>query len=345
MIQNNSEEKIKFSCNKLWKLFGNDCYNFLNNKNFNPTNEDFKKANIIPAVQNANLKILEGEIFVIMGLSGSGKSTLIRCLSRLTDSTFGEIYFENSDLIKMTYKELINLRRHKMGMVFQNFALLPHMTVLGNVLFPLEIQGMKKQNMNNKALEVLELVGLKGRENYFPKELSGGQQQRVGIARSLAVDPEVWFLDEPFSALDPLIRGEMQNEFLKIQELLHKTIIFITHDFDEAIKLADRIAIMKDGKIIQIGSPEELVISPSNSYVKEFTKEIVRSKVLTAKSIMDQNSIDNNLEYKINENSIVDEFSSKIIDNNIKGLVVNSNGQGIGTIDKNKVIDILMNRE
>ena len=152
-----------------------------------------------------------------------------------------------------------------MGMVFQNFALLPHMTVLGNVLFPLEIQGMKKDEMNKKAFEVLELVGLKGRENYFPKELSGGQQQRVGIARSLAVDPEVWFLDEPFSALDPLIRREMQNEFLRIQELLHKTIIFITHDFDEAIKLADRIAIMKDGKIIQIGTPQDLVISPSNS--------------------------------------------------------------------------------
>ena len=344
MIENNTEQKIKFSCKKLWKLFGKDCYNFLNQNNFQPKDEDFKKANIIPAVQNANLEILEGEIFVIMGLSGSGKSTLIRCLSRLTEATFGEIYFENSDLLKMSYKELINLRRHKMGMVFQNFALLPHMTVLGNVLFPLEIQGMKKDEMNKKAFEVLELVGLKGRENYFPKELSGGQQQRVGIARSLAVDPEVWFLDEPFSALDPLIRREMQNEFLRIQELLHKTIIFITHDFDEAIKLADRIAIMKDGKIIQIGTPQDLVISPSNNYVKEFTKDIVRSKVLTAKSIMDKNSIDNNLEYRINENTIVDEFSSKVIDNNIKALVVNSDNQGIGTIDKNKVIEILMNR-
>ncbi|MBD42194.1 MAG: ABC transporter ATP-binding protein [Pelagibacteraceae bacterium] len=343
-MQNNTKKKIKFSCRKLWKLFGDDCFNFLNNKNFQPTSDDFKKANIIPAVQNANIEILEGEIFVIMGLSGSGKSTLIRCLSRLTDSTFGEIYFENSDLIKMKYKELIKLRRHKMGMVFQNFALLPHMTVLGNVLFPLEIQGMKKKEMNKKALEVLELVGLQGRENYFPKELSGGQQQRVGIARSLAVDPEVWFLDEPFSALDPLIRREMQNEFLRIQGLLHKTIIFITHDFDEAIKLADRIAIMKDGKIIQIGTPEDLVISPSDNYVKEFTKDIVRSKVLKAKSIMDDSSIDNSLEYKINENAIVDEFSSTIVKKDIKALVVDSNNKGIGTIDKNKVTDILMDK-
>jgi len=279
-----------------------------------------------------------------MGLSGSGKSTLIRCLSKLTDTTYGEIYFENSDLNKMSNKELINLRRHKMAMVFQNFALLPHMSVLGNVLFPLEIQGMEKNEMNKKAFEVLELVGLKGRESYFPRELSGGQQQRVGIARSLAVDPEVWFLDEPFSALDPLIRGEMQNEFLKIQSLLHKTIIFITHDFDEAIKVADRIAIMKDGKIIQIGTPEDLVISPSDDYVKEFTKDVIRSKVLTAKSVMDYNSIDNDLEYKIKENDLVEEFAAKIIDANIRALVIDSSGKGVGTIDKNKVIDILMNR-
>ena len=218
------------------------------------------------------------------------------------------------------------------------------MSVLGNVLFPLEVQGMEKNKMNQKALEVLELVGLKGRENYFPKELSGGQQQRVGIARSLAVDPEVWFLDEPFSSLDPLIRGEMQNEFLRIQSLLHKTIIFITHDFDEAIKVADRIAIMKDGKIIQAGTPENLVISPSDNYVKEFTKNVVKAKVLTAKSIMNYNSIDNNLEFKIKESELVESFSSKIIDNNIKALVIDSKGKGIGTIDKNKVINILMNR-
>jgi len=344
MTQNKIEIKIKFSCKNLWKLFGDNCLFFLEKNNFEPTDTELKKANIIPAVQNINLNILEGEIFVIMGLSGSGKSTLIRCLSRLTDPTHGQIYFENSDLIKMSNKELIDLRRHKMAMVFQNFALLPHMSVLGNVLFPLEVQGMEKNKMNQKALEVLELVGLKGRENYFPKELSGGQQQRVGIARSLAVDPEVWFLDEPFSSLDPLIRGEMQNEFLRIQSLLHKTIIFITHDFDEAIKVADRIAIMKDGKIIQAGTPENLVISPSDNYVKEFTKNVVKAKVLTAKSIMNYNSIDNNLEFKIKESELVESFSSKIIDNNIKALVIDSKGKGIGTIDKNKVINILMNR-
>ena len=214
--------KVKFSCKNLWKLFGRNHLNFLNQHNLKPSLEDMQKANIIGAVQNANIDIFQGEIFVIMGLSGSGKSTLVRCLSRLIESTYGEIYFENSDLRKMSYNELIDLRRHKMGMVFQNFALLPHLTVLGNVTFPLEIQGLKRNDYTEKALEVINLVGLKGRENYFPKELSGGQQQRVGIARSLAVDPEVWFLDEPFSALDPLIRREMQNEFLRLQDLQKK---------------------------------------------------------------------------------------------------------------------------
>ena len=342
---NIEENKIKFSCKNLWKLFGNKPEEFLKNKNYNPSEADLKEFNIIGAVQNANIEILEGEIFVIMGLSGSGKSTLVRCLSRLIESTHGQIYFENSDLRKMSDKELIDLRRHKMGMVFQNFALLPHMTVLGNVMFPLEIQGSKKDEIKKKALKVIELVGLKDRENYFPKELSGGQQQRVGIARSLAVDPEVWFLDEPFSALDPLIRKEMQDEFLRLQNLLHKTIIFITHDFDEAIKLADRIAIMKDGLIIQVGTPEQLVINPATNYVKEFTNDILRSKVLTASSIMEEISNKTNNYIKINEKSVVESFAADLIDNNKNALVVNDENKEVGVITKEKVIDILINRD
>ena len=342
---NVKENNIKFSCKNLWKLFGNKPEDFLKNKNYNPSEADLKEFNIIGAVQNANIEILEGEIFVIMGLSGSGKSTLVRCLSRLIESTHGQIYFENSDLRKMSDKELIDLRRHKMGMVFQNFALLPHMTVLGNVMFPLEIQGSKKDEIKKKALKVIELVGLKDRENYFPKELSGGQQQRVGIARSLAVDPEVWFLDEPFSALDPLIRKEMQDEFLRLQNLLHKTIIFITHDFDEAIKLADRIAIMKDGLIIQVGTPEQLVINPATNYVKEFTNDILRSKVLTASSIMEEISNKTNNYIKINEKSVVESFAADLIDNNKNALVVNDENKEVGVITKEKVIDILINRD
>ena len=342
---NVKENNIKFSCKNLWKLFGNKPEDFLKNKNYNPSEADLKEFNIIGAVQNANIEILEGEIFVIMGLSGSGKSTLVRCLSRLIESTHGQIYFENSDLRKMSDKELIDLRRHKMGMVFQNFALLPHMTVLGNVMFPLEIQGSKKDEIKKKALKVIELVGLKDRENYFPKELSGGQQQRVGIARSLAVDPEVWFLDEPFSALDPLIRKEMQDEFLRLQNLLHKTIIFITHDFDEAIKLADRIAIMKDGLIIQVGTPEQLVINPATNYVKEFTNDILRSKVLTASSIMEKMNNKTNNYIKINEKSVVENFAADLIDNNKNALVVNDENKEVGVITKEKVIDILINRK
>ena len=342
---NVEENKIKFSCKNLWKLFGNKPEDFLKNKNYNPSEADLKEFNIIGAVQNANIEILEGEIFVIMGLSGSGKSTLVRCLSRLIESTHGQIYFENSDLRKMSDKELIDLRRHKMGMVFQNFALLPHMTVLGNVMFPLEIQGSKKDEIKKKALKVIELVGLKDRENYFPKELSGGQQQRVGIARSLAVDPEVWFLDEPFSALDPLIRKEMQDEFLRLQNLLHKTIIFITHDFDEAIKLADRVAIMKDGLIIQVGTPEQLVIHPATNYVKEFTNDILRSKVLTASSIMEKINNKTNNYIKINEKSVVENFAADLIDNNKNALVVNDENKEVGVVTKEKVIDILINRE
>ena len=342
---NVEENKIKFSCKNLWKLFGNKPEDFLKNKNYNPSEADLKEFNIIGAVLSANIEILEGEIFVIMGLSGSGKSTLVRCLSRLIESTHGQIYFENSDLRNMSDKELIDLRRHKMGMVFQNFALLPHMTVLGNVMFPLEIQGSKKDEIKKKALKVIELVGLKDRENYFPKELSGGQQQRVGIARSLAVDPEVWFLDEPFSALDPLIRKEMQDEFLRLQNLLHKTIIFITHDFDEAIKLADRVAIMKDGLIIQVGTPEQLVINPATNYVKEFTNDILRSKVLTASSIMEKMSNKTNNYIKINEKSVVENFAADLIDNNKNALVVNDENKEVGVITKEKVIDILINRE
>ena len=344
-MSKNIDNRVKFSCKNLWKLFGNNSLEFLKNSNFQPSPNDFQQSNIIGAVQNVNIDIYESEIFVIMGLSGSGKSTLVRCLSRLIESTYGQIYFENSNLREMSNKELIELRRHKMGMVFQNFALLPHMTVLGYVMFPLEVQGIKSHECMNKALKVIELVGLKGRENYFPKELSGGQQQRVGIARSLAVDPEVWFLDEPFSALDPLIRREMQDEFLRLQDLLHKTIIFITHDFDEAIKLADRIAIMKDGLIIQIGSPEELVINPATDYVKEFTKDITRSKVLTAKSIMENTHNETKGYIEVNENTIVDTFASKLVDNNTNALVVNNSKKPVGIIQKDKIINVLMNKD
>jgi glycine betaine/proline transport system ATP-binding protein len=221
-----------------------------------------------------------------MGLSGSGKSTLVRCLSRLIEPTAGEIIFNGENLLAASDTRMIEIRRHQMGMVFQNFALLPHLTVLANVAFPLEVQGVDKPTREARALRMIELVGLAGRERFFPRELSGGQQQRVGIARSLAVEPELWFLDEPFSALDPLIRREMQDEFIRLQSVLKKTIVFITHDFDEAIRLADRIAIMKDGAIVQSGTPEELVLRPADAYVAAFTRNVAKAKVLRAGTLM-----------------------------------------------------------
>ncbi|MEX0305240.1 MAG: glycine betaine/L-proline ABC transporter ATP-binding protein [Leisingera sp.] len=277
--------KIKLSCRNVWKLYGSNAEAFLK-QNPSPEGEDIRNAGIIGAVRNASIDIAEGEIFIIMGLSGSGKSTLVRCLSRLIEPTGGEVLFDGVDLLRANEQELIEIRRHKMGMVFQHFALLPHLTVLQNVMFPLTVQAVPKAEAEARAREVVELVGLKGREDYYPRELSGGQQQRVGIARSLVTEPDLWFLDEPFSALDPLIRREMQDEFLRLQARLHKTIVFITHDFEEAVRLADRIAIMKDGEIIQVATPEELVLNPATDYVAEFTRHIPRSKVLTVGGIM-----------------------------------------------------------
>ena len=276
---------VKLSCRNVWKVFGSNAEDLFNNAS-TPTDDDLTAGGFIGAVRDANLDVHQGEIFIIMGLSGSGKSTLVRCLTRLIEPTFGEVLFDAKDLMKASATELTEMRRHKMGMVFQHFALLPHRTVLGNVAFPLEVQGASKPEREERAMKVIDLVGLTGREGYYPRELSGGQQQRVGIARSLAVEPDVWFLDEPFSALDPLIRREMQDEFLRLQSVLHKTIVFITHDFDEAIRLADRIAIMKDGKIIQIGTAEELVLSPATDYVSEFTRGIPRAKVLSVRALM-----------------------------------------------------------
>ena len=277
---------VKLACRHVWKLFGPHPRRFLEEYDFQPTFQNIRKAGLIGATRDVSLDIYEGEIFIIMGLSGSGKSTLVRNLTRLIEPTAGEILFDGMDLLKADEKTLINIRRKKMGMVFQNFGLLPHRTVLENVAFPLEVQGVARFVREEEAEQMIELVGLKGRENYFPRELSGGEQQRVGIARSLAVEPEIWFLDEPFSALDPLIRAEMQDEFLRLQKVLHKTIVFITHDFDEAIRLADRIAIMKDGEIIQVGTPEELVLNPADAYVSEFTQKVPRAKVVSAATLM-----------------------------------------------------------
>jgi glycine betaine/proline transport system ATP-binding protein len=278
--------EAKLVCRNVWKLFGARAAETLRAAGSEPPPEKLAGAGLVTAVRNVNLSVREGEIFVIMGLSGSGKSTLVRCLSRLIEPTAGEILFNGRDLLAASDAEMIDLRRHKMGMVFQSFALLPHLTVEQNVAFPLQIQGMAVRERKDRAQKMIALVGLEGRESAYPRQLSGGQQQRVGIARSLAADPELWFLDEPFSALDPLIRREMQDEFLRLQSVLKKTIVFITHDFDEAIRLADRIAIMKDGAVVQAATPEEIVLNPATDYVREFTRAVSRAKVVRAAQVM-----------------------------------------------------------
>jgi glycine betaine/proline transport system ATP-binding protein len=288
---------IKLSCRNLWKVYGDQPGDFFNGPDGAIANTSdhigqIRGAGHIAAACNVSFDVREGEIFIIMGLSGSGKSTVVRCLSRLVEPTAGEVIFDGEDLLKASRAELIEIRRHKMGMVFQHFGLMPHLTVLENVAFPLKVQGVGREQRFARAQEMLDLVGLEGREAAFPRQLSGGQQQRVGIARSLAVEPAVWFLDEPFSALDPLIRRQMQDEFLRLQKLLHKTIVFITHDFLEALRLADRIAIMKDGEIVQIGTPAEVVMQPADDYVTEFTQDVPRVKVITAGDIMSADTTD-----------------------------------------------------
>ena len=270
----------------------------------------------------------------------------MRCLSRLIEPTAGEVLFDGQDLLKIPARELIEIRRHKMGMVFQHFALLPHRTVLQNVAFPLEVQGVDRATREKRALEIIELVGLKGRDRYYPRELSGGQQQRVGIARSLAVEPDVWFLDEPFSALDPLIRREMQDEFLRLQTMLRKTIAFITHDFDEAIRLADRIAIMNEGRIVQIGTPEDLVTRPADDYVANFTRDVAREKLLTVASVMQAPREDQPVsDGMVRQTDKVADVARRIVGSELPLRVVDDSDRVVGVVSRAHVLDMLFSGE
>jgi len=279
-------------CQDVWQVYGTDAKEQLKRALSETSDAPSKaaallrKRGLFPAVQNVSFEVNEGEVFVIMGLSGSGKSTLIRTIARLIEGTAGSILIDDENILTASKSRLIELRRNKLGMVFQHFGLFPHMTVLDNVAFPLKMQGKALTQRHARALEVLELVCLTGREMAYPHELSGGQRQRVGIARALAVNPDVLFLDEPYSALDPLIRRQLQDEFLKLQAGLKKTSIFITHDITEALKLADRIAIMRDGVIVQIGTPDEIIVSPADDYVAEFTRDVAKGRYAHVSSMM-----------------------------------------------------------
>ena len=342
---------VKISCRNVWKVYGKDPAQFFTGGNGDVADtrglwEKFEAQGHIGAACNVSFDVHTGEIFVIMGLSGSGKSTVVRCLSRLIEPSAGEVLMDGGDLLKLSDRELIEFRRHKMGMVFQNFGLLPHLTVLENICFPLKVQGIAPQQREARASEVIQLVGLEGREDSFPRQLSGGQQQRVGIARSLAVEPEIWFLDEPFSALDPLIRRQMQDEFLRLQKLLHKTIVFITHDFLEALRLADRIAIMKDGQVVQVGAPAQLVLHPADAYVAEFTKDVPRARIITAGAIADAatdaetKTATHALSQRVDALTTLEELMPLFADNP-EGLIVQRDGNDIGIVTPQSVVSAL----
>jgi len=343
-----NEPKIKsnspvIKCESVYKIFGNNAKNLLENSKGQVDAKTFQDAGCIVGVNNASFEVNKGEMLVVMGLSGSGKSTLLRCISRLTDATSGKIFIDGENLLEMNSRQLIELRRNKMGMVFQSFALLPHKTVLENIAFPLMMKKTGTEESIKKALEMVELVGLKGRENYFPRELSGGQQQRVGIARSLAIEPDIWFLDEPFSALDPLIRKEMQDEFLRLQGVLNKTIMFVTHDFDEALRLADRIAIMKDGIIEQLDTPDNIVLNPATEYVQKFTQDIPREKVLKIESIMEPVNSNSSQSLTISKDAIIETVAESILNSKETLTVIDpkNNNEVVGSLNPSKVVKVL----
>ncbi|HLF88652.1 MAG TPA: glycine betaine/L-proline ABC transporter ATP-binding protein [Anaerolineales bacterium] len=333
----------KVALHHIWKIFGPNPQYVLEKINNGSTRADIlSQTGHVIAVRDVSFEVAQREIFVVMGLSGSGKSTLVRCLSRLIDPTAGKVIINGADVTAMSMVELRELRRHTVSMVFQRFGLFPHRRIIDNVGYGLEIQGMEIHARRQKSNEILELVGLKGWENHFPHELSGGMQQRVGLARALAVDPEIMLCDEPFSALDPLIRRDMQNELLNLQQTLHKTIIFITHDFLEALKLGDRIAIMKDGEIVQIGSPQDIVAHPVDDYVREFTQDVPRAKVLTAASIMKPiNETQRNGFKSVPHHWTLEQLISLVLATDEVLQVVDDTGNPMGELDRRTVLEAM----
>jgi glycine betaine/proline transport system ATP-binding protein len=285
------EEKL-VEVENLWKVFGNDPKRALKKEHRGRSKDELQdKLGLIVGLREISFSVKKGELFVLMGLSGSGKSTLARTFLRLIEPTAGTIRMGGENVTKMNREQLRDFRRHRVSMVFQHYGLFPHFTVLQNAAYGLKARGDDKETREKTALEALETVGLKGWEEYFPHSLSGGMQQRVGLARALATEPDLLLMDEPFSGLDPLIRRQMQDELVELQDKLHKTIIFVTHDLHEALKLGDRIAIMRNGEIIQLGSPEEVVTEPANDYVKEFVQDASPAKVLTAENVMEDPEI------------------------------------------------------
>ena len=334
-----TEPKIR--CESIWKVFGSQPERTLGSIDRSLSRAEIQQSTgHVVAVKDVSFAVEEGETFVVMGLSGSGKSTLVRCLSRLIDPTEGQVLIDNQDITGVSQSELKDLRRNKMAMVFQHFGLFPHRTVLDNVAYGLEVRGERRVQRLEKAMEFIDLVGLDGWANNYPRELSGGMQQRVGLARAMAVEPEILLFDEPFSALDPLIRREMQDELLDLQSRLKKTMVFITHDFLEAIKMGDHIMIMRDGAISQMGTPEEIVANPADKYVADFTEDVPRYKVLSAGKVMREAeprplATD---EASVPMTAKIDSLIDIVADSDNELAVIDADGTVRGTIDRSIVM-------
>ncbi len=327
----------KIEINNVYKIFGPKPHDVLEMvKSGSGKEEVLEKTGHTVGLDNVSLKIEEGETFVCMGLSGSGKSTLIRHLNRLIDPTDGEILVEGTNVMSLDTEKLIDFRRHKMSMVFQRFGLFPHKTVLQNVGYGLEMQGIEHEKRNSVSMEKIEAVGLSGFENQFPSQLSGGMQQRVGLARALATDTDIMLMDEAFSALDPLIRSDMQKQLLDLQAQLKKTIVFITHDLDESLRLGDHIGILNAGKLVQVGTPVDIIMNPADDYVEAFVKDVNRAKVIKAKIIMkpvnEANGIDKSNLIKVQEDQFIEEFLPQVVCTNSNCEVVDKQGNTKGYI-------------
>ena len=331
----------------VWKIFGNnskDALDAIQNKKISKQ-EALEKYNSVIGVSDVSFDVNKGEIFCVMGLSGSGKSTLVRHINRLLEPTSGKILINNQDVMQFDKDSLQELRNKKIGMVFQNFALMPHRSVLDNIAMPLEIRGVSKNDRLDAANKILNIVELQGWGNKYAHELSGGMQQRVGLARALAADPEFLLMDEPFSALDPLIRRQLQSEFIKLSKKMKKTTVFITHDLDEAVRVGHRIAIMRDGMVVQIGTPEEIVVNPADEYVADFVKGISRLKVVQAKTIMKSikeyenkfGKLDNNNEL-VNENEVLSKLIEISVTKDKPIIVTNKNNEKIGFISQSDLL-------
>ena len=332
----------KIEINNVYKIFGNNPQSVMPMVKEGANKEEvLEQTGHTVGLDNVSLKIEEGETFVCMGLSGSGKSTLIRHLNRLIDPTDGEIIVEGTNVMSFNKEQLIEFRRHKMSMVFQRFGLFPHKTVIQNVGYGLEMQGKPLEELNKIAMEKIEAVGLSGFENQFPNQLSGGMQQRVGLARALATDSDIMLMDEAFSALDPLIRSDMQKQLLDLQSELKKTIVFITHDLDESLRLGDHIGILNAGKLVQVGTPVDIIMNPADDYVKAFVKDVNRAKVIKAKIIMkstnESDDIDKTNLIKVNEDQFIEEFLPQIVCSNSNCEVVDKNGNVKGYISNKEL--------